>query len=50
MHAMPINCQAKSVALFVSLQYKNLLEEALSGKDAFVHLLDGGGSSRLFPA
>lgn len=45
-----INCQAKSVALFVSLQDKNLLEEALSGKDAFVHLLNGGGPSRLFPA
>ena len=45
-----INCQAKSVALFVSLQDKNLLEEALSSKDAFVHLLNGGGLSRLFPA
>lgn len=38
-----INCQAKSVASFVSLREKNLLEEALSGKDAFMRLLDGGG-------
>lgn len=45
-----INCQARSVALFVSLREKNLLEEALSGKDAFVHLLDGSGPSRLFTA
>lgn len=45
-----INCQARSVALFVSLRNKNLLEEALSDKDAFVHLLDGGGPTRLFPA
>lgn len=45
-----INCQARSVALFVSLRDKHRLEEALSDKDAFVHLLDGGGSRRLFPA
>lgn len=45
-----INCQARSVALFVSLREKDLLDEALSGKDAFVNLLDGGGQSRLFPA
>ncbi len=44
-----INCQASSVALFVSLREKGLLEEALSGKDAFLHLLDSGGPSRLFP-
>lgn len=37
-----INCLARSVALFVSLQDKNLLEEALSGKDSFVRLLGGG--------
>ena len=45
-----INCQARSVALFVSLRDKHLLEEALSDKDAFVHLLDGGGPRRLFLA
>lgn len=44
-----INCQARSVALFVSLQDKKLLEEALSGKAAFVRLLNEGGSTgRLF--
>lgn len=44
-----IDCQARSVALFISLRNKNLLEEALSGKDAFVQLLNGGNTSRLFP-
>jgi len=45
-----INCQARSVALFVSLRENGLLEEALSGKDAFLHLPDGSGPSRLFLA
>lgn len=45
-----INCQARSVALFISLRDKNLLEEALSSKDAFLALLDGGGPSLLFLA
>lgn len=44
-----INCQARSVALFVYLREKDLLEEALSGKDAFLHLLDGG-PDKLFPS
>lgn len=43
-----INCQAKSVALFVSLREKDLLEGALSGKQTFLHLLDGGEPGRLF--
>ena len=45
-----INCQARSVALFVFLQDKNLLEDALSDKRPFIRLLDGGEPSRLFPA
>jgi ketosteroid isomerase-like protein len=45
-----INCQARSVALYVSLRNKDLLVEALSGKAAFVGLLDGGSTGRLFPA
>ena len=40
-----INCQARSVALFVSLRDKELLEEALSGKDAFVRLLNEDDST-----
>jgi hypothetical protein len=43
-----INCQARSVALFVSLRERNLLEKALSGKDAFMRLLDGGVPGTLF--
>ncbi len=33
-----INCQAYSVALFKALQWRNLLDEALQGKDAFLEL------------
>lgn len=43
-----INCQAKSVALFVSLLKGNLLDRALSSKDAFLELV--GSPDRLFPA
>lgn len=44
-----INCQARSVALFVSLREKNLLEKALSDRGFFIELLnDGNGTSRLF--
>lgn len=44
-----INCQARSVALFISLQEKDLLEKALSDKKFFVQLLDEEeGTSRLF--
>ena len=45
-----INCQARSVALFVSLQEKGLLDEALSSKEAFVGLFDNGEPRELFPA
>ena len=34
-----INCQAHSVALYVSLCKKNLLEEAISSKDAFLRTI-----------
>ncbi len=44
-----INCQARSVALFVSLQERNLLETALCDRDYFLRLLDGEeGTNRLF--
>lgn len=43
-----INCQARSVALFVSLRNKSLLKEALSDKDIFLQLLDKGNRDKLF--
>lgn len=44
-----INCQARSVALFVSLQDRNQLQDALSGKDDFVRLTSEEDSiDRLF--
>lgn len=45
-----INCQARSVALFVSLRNKRLLREALSNKDTFLQALDEGDArNSLFP-
>lgn len=44
-----INCQARSVALFVSLQEKGLLNEALTSKEAFAGLFDSGEPRELFP-
>jgi hypothetical protein len=35
-----INCQAYSVALFISLYHRNLLEEATSSKEAFLRTVD----------
>ncbi|WP_124703241.1 DarT1-associated NADAR antitoxin family protein [Sulfuriferula multivorans] len=36
-----INCQAYSVALFVSLQRRNLLDHATSSKSAFIEVVTG---------
>lgn len=36
-----INCQAYSVALFVSLQRRNLLDHAISSKSAFIEVVTG---------
>lgn len=44
-----VNCQARSVALFVSLRDRELLDEALSGKDAFLNLLNDSEPGKLFP-
>jgi len=35
-----VNCQAHSVALFVSLYKRRLLREAISSKEAFLRILD----------
>lgn len=49
-----INCQAKSCALFVALSRRDLLNDALSSKDAFIKALrtavrdSGGGQQTLF--
>ncbi len=43
-----INCQARSVALFVSLRERGFLNQALSSKDAFLKLLGGNNSGKLF--
>lgn len=40
-----INCQAYSVALFVSLQKRSLLEEAISSKDAFLKIVGSAAIS-----
>jgi hypothetical protein len=45
-----ITCQARSVALYVSLRNRDLLLEALSSKAAFVGLLNGSSTGQLFPA
>lgn len=42
--AKSLNCQAHSAALYVSLRREGLLEEALSGKEAFLKILDGGAA------
>lgn len=34
-----INCQAYSVALFISLESRGLLADAVSGKDAFINIV-----------
>nr|WP_235662907.1 hypothetical protein [Pseudomonas coronafaciens] len=35
-----INCQAYSVALFIALEHRGLLEQAASSKDAFLKILE----------
>lgn len=46
-----VNCQARSLALFISLKNRDLLKQALSSKHAFLGLLDEGGCmSSLFGA
>lgn len=35
-----INCQARSVALFLSLKFNNLLEDAMSGPQSFLRVLN----------
>lgn len=39
-----INCQARSAALYVSLRNEGLLSEALSGKDAYLRIVEKGSS------
>jgi len=38
-HKKSINCQARSCALYVSLQQKNLLDKALANKESFLTIL-----------
>ncbi|MEQ9725181.1 hypothetical protein ABRP29_06025 [Pseudomonas sp. WHRI 8822A] len=39
--ARSINCQAYSIALFVSLKHKDLLAQALSSQEAFLEVIKG---------
>lgn len=42
-----INCQARSAALFVSLQARNLVGEAISSREAFINVVGSISSSHV---